>query len=71
MSEWANKYGPLYKVHFLDECVLVCTDPETTARITRRTGAASGRACALRSCGLNQQQITQPPLTVRSRVYTS
>jgi hypothetical protein len=38
MAEWSNKYGPLYKVHFMDECVLVCTDPDTIARITRRTG---------------------------------
>jgi hypothetical protein len=39
MAQWAQQYGPLYKVHFLDECVLVCTDPEANARITRRTGA--------------------------------
>jgi hypothetical protein len=38
MAEWSNKYGPLYKVHSMDECVLVCTDPDTIARITRRTG---------------------------------
>jgi hypothetical protein len=68
MSEWANKYGPLYKVHFLDECVLVCTDPETNARITRRTGAPTSCSCApnqqagttssaLRSCAHNQQLV--------------
>lgn len=45
MAQWAQQYGPLYKVHFLDECVLVCTDPESNARITRRTGdCVVGRA---------------------------
>lgn len=42
LAEWGNAYGPLYKLHFLDEFVLCITDPDTIARITRRTGACGG-----------------------------
>jgi hypothetical protein len=63
MSEWANKYGPLYKLHFMDACVLVCTDPETNARITRRTGAATDRDKSTHHAQFNKLPMTCHRLT--------
>ena len=42
MAAWANAYGPLYKMQFLDQFTLVLTDPDAIARITRRTGEGGG-----------------------------
>lgn len=35
---WANKYGPLFKVQFLNTTTVVLTDPDAVARLTKRTG---------------------------------
>lgn len=35
--DWANTYGPIYKIQMLDMFCIVVTDPDSLATITRRT----------------------------------
>lgn len=35
---WHAAHGPLYKLQLLDSFVVVLSDPDTIARVTRRTG---------------------------------
>jgi hypothetical protein len=37
-TDWANTFGPLYKLHVLDHFMLVCTDPESIIQLTRKGG---------------------------------
>lgn len=37
--KWTETYGALYKLQFLDVFAVVLTDPDTIARITKKTGA--------------------------------
>jgi hypothetical protein len=47
--DWANKYGHVYKIVFMDSMAVVLTNADVIARITKKTGGASGRlhACHL------------------------
>lgn len=39
--QWTAEFGPLYKLQLVDAFVVVLTDPDTIARITKKTGARS------------------------------
>jgi hypothetical protein len=39
-SNWANTYGPLYKLHVLEHFMLVLTDPASITQLTRKGGEA-------------------------------
>lgn len=38
--KWAEEYGDIYKVQFMDSIAVVLTNPDTIARIARKTGVA-------------------------------
>lgn len=40
MVKWTEAYGPIFKLQFLDAFTVVLTDPDTIARVTRKTGEA-------------------------------
>lgn len=40
--KWADQYGDLYKVQFMNSFSVVLTNPDTVARITKKTGVVRG-----------------------------
>lgn len=38
MAKWAEQYGPVVKLQFLELFTVMVTDPAIIARITRKTG---------------------------------
>jgi len=38
LLNWANTFGPLYKLQFMDSFTVVITDPDTIASATHKTG---------------------------------
>lgn len=36
--KWANEYGDIYKIQFLDSLAVVFTNADEIARITKKTG---------------------------------
>lgn len=38
LLNWANTFGPLYKLQFMDYFTVVVTDPDTIASATHKTG---------------------------------
>lgn len=36
--DWANKYGQVYKIVFMDSMAVVLTNADVIARITKKTG---------------------------------
>jgi hypothetical protein len=38
IANWVNAFGPVVKVQLMDEFGVVLTDPDTIARVTRKTG---------------------------------
>jgi hypothetical protein len=36
--KWANEYGAIYKIQFLDSLAVVLTNADEIARITKKTG---------------------------------
>lgn len=39
MAQWQKTYGKIYKIQLVDTFSVVLSDPDTIARITRKTGA--------------------------------
>jgi hypothetical protein len=38
--KWAEEYGDIYKVQFMDSIAVVLTNPDAIASISRKTGVA-------------------------------
>lgn len=41
LSAFAAEYGPIYKLQMLDGVHVVLTDPDTCARVSRKTGVSN------------------------------
>lgn len=45
--KWAEEYGDIYKVQFMDSIAVVLTNPDTIASISRKTGVARTQGCIM------------------------
>jgi hypothetical protein len=64
---WTEAYGPIFKLQFLDSFGVVLTDPNTIARVTRKTGEGMAKGLLIVArpgwhCGGYPQKTQQPCL---------
>jgi hypothetical protein len=70
-SKWADRYGPLYKLHVLDHFMLVLTDPASIMQLTRKGGEALLHYCSHASISVEQRPSGSSMLLRSSTVDAS
>lgn len=60
MLKWVNAYGPLFKMQFIDHLGVVLTDPDSIARVTRKSGMCIQCTDGIRHCCMLRDVAEMP-----------